>query len=137
MQRALRLAALQKGRTADNPAVGCVLVKDGTIIGRGVTGDGGRPHGEVLALRHAAADPRGATAYVTLEPCAHHGRSGPCADALIKAGITRCVIAVRDPFPQVNGQGIARMEAAGITVETGLGEAHARGLMAEFLGRFD
>ena len=137
MQLALRLAAQQKGRTADNPAVGCIIVKDGIIIGRGVTGDGGRPHGEALALKHATADLKGATAYVTLEPCSHHGRSGPCADALISAGIKRCVIAATDPNPQVNGQGIARMKAAGVTIETGLCERETRAVMDEFLARFD
>lgn len=136
MRRALELAQAQHGKTGANPSVGCVLVNNDTIIAEAATANGGRPHGETQALDKAGKLARGATAYVTLEPCAHHGRSGPCADALIAAGITRCVIAVRDPFPQVNGQGIARMEAAGITVDVGLGEARARELMAEFLGRF-
>jgi len=113
MALALGLAKSQMGRTGDNPSVGCVLVKDGRIIGQGVTGDGGRPHGEIKALA-AAQDARGATAYVTLEPCSHHGRSGPCVDALIKANIARCVIAVIDPNPKVNWQGVARLQEAGI-----------------------
>lgn len=134
MATALDLARAQVGRTVDNPAVGCVLVKDSQIIGWGATADGGRPHGEVMALK-GCADASGATAYVTLEPCSHYGRSGPCADALIAAGVIRCVISLTDPNPAVNGGGIAKLKAAGVIVEIGDGAAQAREIMADFLAR--
>lgn len=140
MQAALDLARTAAGKTGDNPAVGCLLVKGGAVIGRGVTGDGGRPHGEIMALRDCKAaghDPRGAAAYVTLEPCSHTGRSGPCADALIAAGITGCVIASRDPNPLVNGGGIAKLNAAGISVRTGLLDAEARAINPNFFTLFE
>lgn len=125
MQLALTLGRRGLGRTATNPAVGAVLVKDGVIVGRGWTQDGGRPHAEPEALRRAGDAARGATLYVTLEPCSHHGRSPPCADAIIAAGVTRVVSAMQDPNPHVAGQGHARIRAAGIAVEVGLGGAEA------------
>ncbi len=120
MQLALTLGRRGLGRTGTNPAVGAVLVKDSVIVGRGWTQDGGRPHAEVEALRRAGEAARGATLYVTLEPCAHHGRSPPCADAVIAAGVTRVVSAIEDPNPLVGGQGHARLRDAGIAVEVGL-----------------
>ncbi|MCG6207130.1 bifunctional diaminohydroxyphosphoribosylaminopyrimidine deaminase/5-amino-6-(5-phosphoribosylamino)uracil reductase RibD [Rhodopseudomonas sp. HC1] len=125
MQLALTLGRRGLGRTGTNPAVGAVLVKDGVIVGRGWTQDGGRPHAEVEALRRAGEAARGATLYVTLEPCSHHGRSPPCADAIVAAGVARVVSAIEDPNPLVGGQGHARLRDAGIAVEVGLcaGEA--------------
>jgi diaminohydroxyphosphoribosylaminopyrimidine deaminase/5-amino-6-(5-phosphoribosylamino)uracil reductase len=120
MELALTLGRRGLGRTAPNPAVGAVIVKDGIIIGRGWTQDGGRPHAEVVALSQAGTAARGATLYVTLEPCSHVGRSPPCADAVIAAGIARVVSAIEDCNPEVAGQGHARLRAAGITVEVGL-----------------
>ena len=135
MAAALALARRGLGRTAPNPSVGCVIVREGRVIGRGHTADGGRPHAEAVALAQAGAAARGATAYVTLEPCAHHGRTPPCADTLIAAGIARVVIALRDPDPRVNGGGIDRLLAAGIAVTTGVAEDQARDLQAGFLSR--
>ena len=135
MRQALALAGRALGRTWPNPAVGCVIVRDGRILGRGATAAGGRPHAETVALAQAGAAARGATAYVTLEPCAHHGQTPPCADALAEAGIARAVVAMRDPDSRVNGQGIARLRAAGIAVEEGLRESEARALNAGFLLR--
>jgi diaminohydroxyphosphoribosylaminopyrimidine deaminase/5-amino-6-(5-phosphoribosylamino)uracil reductase len=120
MELALTLGRRGQGRTWPNPAVGAVVVKDGVIIGRGWTQPGGRPHAEPEALRRAGEAARGATLYVTLEPCSHFGKSPPCADAVIAAGIARVVSAIEDPNPEVAGQGHARLRAAGITVETGL-----------------
>src|ERR1051325_6669197 len=108
MRAALALARRSLGRTWPNPAVGCVVVKDGRIIGRGRTRDGGRPHAEVDALDQAGNAARGATVFFPLEPCSHFGKSPPCADALIKAGVVKVVSAMEDPNPQVNGQGHAR-----------------------------
>jgi len=123
MHEALTLARAAIGLTDPNPRVGCVLVAaDGRVIGRGHTQRAGGPHAEVMALRDAVANgqsPRGATAHVTLEPCAHHGRTPPCCDALIEAGIARVVMAMEDPFPLVAGQGAARLRAAGIEVVEG------------------
>ncbi|WP_206378248.1 bifunctional diaminohydroxyphosphoribosylaminopyrimidine deaminase/5-amino-6-(5-phosphoribosylamino)uracil reductase RibD [Sneathiella limimaris] len=116
MKLALRLAARGLGRVAPNPAVGCVLVKDGLIVGRGWTQDGGRPHAEVVALKQAGNNAKGATAYVTLEPCSHHGKSPPCAEALIKAGVKRVVAALRDPDDRVDGEGFSLLQDAGIEV---------------------
>jgi diaminohydroxyphosphoribosylaminopyrimidine deaminase/5-amino-6-(5-phosphoribosylamino)uracil reductase len=116
MRAALGLAQRGLGRVWPNPAVGCVLVKDGAPVGRGWTQPGGRPHAETEALRQAGARARGATAYVSLEPCSHHGQTGPCADALIAAGVARVVGAVEDPDPRVAGRGYAMLEAAGIAV---------------------
>lgn len=137
MDMALALAAAQTGRTAENPAVGCVIVKDDMIIGRGVTADGGRPHGEVMALRDCEIEPAGATVFVTLEPCSHFGKSPPCADALIKARISRCVIAAIDPDPRVNWQGAARLQEAGIDTVAGLRADEARALMSDFFSKFE
>jgi diaminohydroxyphosphoribosylaminopyrimidine deaminase/5-amino-6-(5-phosphoribosylamino)uracil reductase len=120
MTSALNLARRGLGRVAPNPAVGALIVKDGAVIGRGVTASGGRPHAEVLALREAGDAARGATLYVTLEPCSHHGRTPPCADAIIAAGIARVVSAIEDPDPRVAGQGHARLRAAGIEIELGM-----------------
>jgi diaminohydroxyphosphoribosylaminopyrimidine deaminase/5-amino-6-(5-phosphoribosylamino)uracil reductase len=117
LAHAIRLGARGLGRTAPNPSVGCVLVKDGAIIATGVTGDGGRPHAETVALNAAGNAARGAIAYVSLEPCAHHGKTPPCAEALIKAGVVHVVVAAIDPDPRVAGSGIAMLEAAGISVE--------------------
>jgi diaminohydroxyphosphoribosylaminopyrimidine deaminase/5-amino-6-(5-phosphoribosylamino)uracil reductase len=125
MELALALGRRGQGRTWPNPAVGAVIVKDGIILGRGWTQPGGRPHGEPEALRRAGAAARGATLYVTLEPCSHFGKSPPCADAVIAAGITRVVSAIEDPNPEVAGQGHARLRAAGITVDVGLCAADA------------
>jgi diaminohydroxyphosphoribosylaminopyrimidine deaminase/5-amino-6-(5-phosphoribosylamino)uracil reductase len=120
MQLALTLGRRGLGRTWPNPAVGAVIVKDGVIVGRGWTQAGGRPHAEPEALRRAGEAARGATLFVTLEPCSHFGKSPPCADAIIAAGISRVVAAIEDPNPEVAGQGHAKLRAAGITVEVGL-----------------
>ncbi len=120
MQLALTLGRRGQGRTWPNPAVGAVVVKDGMIIGRGWTQPGGRPHAEPVALAQAGEAARGATLYVTLEPCSHFGKSPPCADAIVAAGIARVVAAVEDPNPEVAGQGHARLRAAGIKVDVGL-----------------
>ncbi|MDA9473195.1 5-amino-6-(5-phosphoribosylamino)uracil reductase [Bradyrhizobium sp. CCBAU 65884] len=125
MELALALGRRGQGRTWPNPAVGAVVVKDGVIVGRGWTQTGGRPHAEPEALRRAGETARGATLYVTLEPCSHFGKSPPCADAVIAAGIKRVVAAIEDPNPEVAGQGHARLRAAGITVELGLCAAEA------------
>jgi diaminohydroxyphosphoribosylaminopyrimidine deaminase/5-amino-6-(5-phosphoribosylamino)uracil reductase len=135
MRAALALARRGLGNAWPNPAVGCVLVKDGRVIGRGWTQPGGRPHAETEALRRAGAAARGATAYVTLEPCSHHGRTPPCCEALAEAGIARVVMAMRDPDPRVNGRGLAMLRGAGIAVEEGLLEAEARALNAGFFRR--
>ncbi|THD51346.1 MAG: bifunctional diaminohydroxyphosphoribosylaminopyrimidine deaminase/5-amino-6-(5-phosphoribosylamino)uracil reductase RibD [Bradyrhizobium sp.] len=125
MQLALTLGRRGQGRTWPNPAVGAVVVKDGVIVGRGWTQPGGRPHAEPVALAQAGEAARGATLYVTLEPCSHVGKSPPCTDAVIAAGIKRVVSAIEDPNPEVAGQGHARLRAAGIAVEIGLGAAEA------------
>jgi diaminohydroxyphosphoribosylaminopyrimidine deaminase/5-amino-6-(5-phosphoribosylamino)uracil reductase len=125
MALALALGRRGQGQTWPNPAVGAVVVKDGVIVGRGWTQAGGRPHAEPEALRRAGAAARGATLYVTLEPCSHFGKSPPCADAIIAAGIARVVSAIEDPNPEVAGQGHARLRAAGIIVDIGLGAVEA------------
>jgi diaminohydroxyphosphoribosylaminopyrimidine deaminase/5-amino-6-(5-phosphoribosylamino)uracil reductase len=125
MALALALGRRGQGRTWPNPAVGAVVVKDGVIVGRGWTQPGGRPHAEPEALKRAGEAARGATLYVTLEPCSHVGKSPPCADAMIAAGIARVVSAIEDPNPLVAGQGHAKLRAAGITVDIGLGAAEA------------
>lgn len=135
MRLALSLARRGLGRVWPNPAVGCVIVQDGRIVGRGWTQPSGRPHAEVVALAQAGAAAKGATAYVTLEPCAHHGKTPPCADALINAGIERVVCALGDPDPRVDGGGFDMLRAAGIRVETGLCEDEARADQAGFLSR--
>src|SRR5215831_4205058 len=126
MELALSLGRRGLGRTWPNPAVGTVIVKDAEIVGRGWTQPGGRPHAEVEALRRAGAMARGATLYVTLEPCSHHGKSPPCADAVIASGIARVVSAMEDPNPEVAGRGHARLRNAGITVNVGIEAAAAR-----------
>ncbi|HQT72519.1 MAG TPA: bifunctional diaminohydroxyphosphoribosylaminopyrimidine deaminase/5-amino-6-(5-phosphoribosylamino)uracil reductase RibD, partial [Acidiphilium sp.] len=132
MRSALALARRGLGETAPNPSVGCVILRDGVVVGRGRTAPGGRPHAETEALAMAGEAARGATAYVTLEPCAHHGRTPPCADALIAAGIARVVIAMADPDPRTDGAGIARLRAAGIEVVEGVGAAEAAEINAGF-----
>src|SRR5215470_11850083 len=119
MRAALALARRALGRSWPNPAVGCVLVREGRVVGRGWTQPGGRPHAETEALGRAGEAARGATAYVSLEPCAHTGKTPPCADALIAAGVARVVSAVEDPDPRVSGRGLARLRAAGIRVDIG------------------
>lgn len=135
MRAALALARRSVGRTWPNPAVGCVIVKHGRVIARGRTRDGGRPHAEADALAEARGEAHGATVYVTLEPCAHVGKSPPCAEALVAAGVAKVVSALEDPYPQVNGQGHARLRAAGIEVEVGEGAAEAAAINAGFLLR--
>jgi len=135
MARALRLAERGLDTTTPNPRVGCVLVKDGGVIGEGWHERAGEPHAEANALRVAGAAVRGATAYVTLEPCAHFGRTPPCADALIAAGIARVVVAMEDPNPQVAGEGLARLRAAGVGTATGLMAAEAGELNVGFVSR--
>lgn len=135
MAEALRLAKLGLYGTSPNPRVGCVLVADGQCIGSGGHRRAGEPHAEVLALYEAQDRARNATAYVTLEPCSHHGRTPPCADALIAAGVARVVVAAQDPNPLVAGTGIARLRAAGIDVDCGLMEADAIELNRGFFTR--
>lgn len=136
MAAALALARRGRGRTGANPNVGCLLVKDGLIIGRGWTQDGGRPHAEAQALAEAGDRARGATAYVTLEPCAHESPRGPaCADTLIAAGIARCVVAMTDPDARTAGRGIAALKAAGIAVAEGVLEADAQRELTGFTRR--
>ncbi|MEI9993474.1 MAG: bifunctional diaminohydroxyphosphoribosylaminopyrimidine deaminase/5-amino-6-(5-phosphoribosylamino)uracil reductase RibD [Rhizomicrobium sp.] len=134
MRHAIALGARGVGRTGRVPSVGCVLVStDGRVVGRGRTDESGRPHAEVVALAMAGQAARGATAYVTLEPCAHRGGTGgPCTDALIGAGVARVVVAGVDPDPRTNGQGIAKLRAAGVAVEVGVGEAEALPTLAGF-----
>ncbi len=119
MQAALNLGERSLGLTAPNPSVGAILIKDGTVVGRGATAPGGRPHAEQIAIEAAGEAARGATLYVTLEPCSHFGKSPPCADAVVAAGIARVVSAMEDPNPRVGGQGHARLREAGITVTVG------------------
>ncbi len=137
MAVALGLARRGLGTVWPNPAVGCVLVRGGHIVGRGWTGRGGRPHAETEALAHAGSRARGAVCYVSLEPCAHHGMTSPCAEALIAAGIERAVVALEDPDPRVSGGGVAMLEAAGIAVARGCMAAEARALNAGFLSRIE
>ncbi|MBE9605197.1 bifunctional diaminohydroxyphosphoribosylaminopyrimidine deaminase/5-amino-6-(5-phosphoribosylamino)uracil reductase RibD [Acetobacteraceae bacterium H6797] len=135
MRAALSLARRGLGNTWPNPAVGCVIMRDGLVVGRGWTQPGGRPHAETEALRRAGEAARGATVYVTLEPCSHWGRTPPCSQALIQAGVARVVIATRDPDPRVDGRGIAQLRAAGIEVVEGMLEAEAREQIAGFASR--
>jgi len=136
MRAALALAGRGLGRVWPNPAVGCVLVdQDGWVTGRGWTQPGGRPHAETEALARAGGVAKGATAYVTLEPCAHHGQTPPCADALIEAGVARVVAAMEDPDPRVKGDGLGRLRDAGIAVEAGLLREEAELLNAGYLMR--
>lgn len=135
MGRALQLAERGLWTTSPNPRVGCLLVRDGRIVGEGWHEKAGQPHAEVHALRAAGEQARGATAYVTLEPCSHHGRTPPCAEALIAAGVARVVAAMTDPNPLVAGQGLARLQAAGIATASGLLENEARELNIGFVSR--
>ena len=136
MGAALALASRGIGTTFPNPSVGCVIAKDGRVAGRGWTQPGGRPHAEAVALAHAGDAAKGATAYVTLEPCAHVSPRGPsCADSLIAAGVARVVIAAHDPDPRTDGDGAARLRAAGIAVTTGVRAAEAEAQLAGFLTR--
>ncbi len=137
MARALRLAERGLYTTKPNPMVGCVLVRDGEVVGEGWHQRQGEAHAEVLALEAAGERARGATAYVTLEPCAHTGNTGTCADALVAAGVSRVVAAMRDPFPQVDGKGFERLQAAGIQTAFGLMEPEARALNLGFVSRVE
>ena len=137
MARALRLARKGLYSTHPNPRVGCVIVRDGQIVGEGWHARAGEPHAEVHALRQASDKARGATAYVTLEPCSHHGRTPPCADALVAAGVSRVVAAMQDPNPQVAGSGLLRLAQAGIEVASGVLESEARALNAGFIKRME
>ncbi len=137
MSRALALAAARVGRTGDNPSVGCVIEKNGAIIAEAATAEGGRPHAEEQALARAGERARGATAYVTLEPCAKRTSGAlSCADRLIQAGVARVVIAARDPHPFASGVGVERLRAAGIGVEVGLFADEARAQNADFFARW-
>jgi diaminohydroxyphosphoribosylaminopyrimidine deaminase / 5-amino-6-(5-phosphoribosylamino)uracil reductase len=136
MRRALALAKAQAGRTAPNPSVGCVLVADRRVIAEAATGDGGRPHAEEQALIAAGAKARGATAFVSLEPCNQRSAGGrSCTDLLIAAGVARVVFASRDPHPLAAGACVARLQAAGIVVESGVLAAEAEALNADFFAR--
>ena len=135
MVRALQLAERGLWTTSPNPRVGCVLVRDGEIVGEGWHEKAGEPHAEIHALRATGDRARGATAYVTLEPCSHHGRTPPCAEALIAAGVSRVVAAMSDPNPLVAGQGLAMLRAAGIETASGLLESEARELNIGFVSR--
>ncbi len=132
MKQALELAQSAAGQTSPNPLVGSVIVKEGRIIGMGAHLKAGQPHAEIHALNMAGSEAQGADLYVTLEPCSHHGRTEPCADAIIKAGIRRVVVAVLDPNPLVSGQGIQKLEKAGVIVETGVCEQQAAELNRMF-----
>jgi diaminohydroxyphosphoribosylaminopyrimidine deaminase / 5-amino-6-(5-phosphoribosylamino)uracil reductase len=137
MEMACRLAHRALGTTSENPPVGCVIVKENKLLGVGWTQSGGRPHAETEALERAGEVARGATAYVTLEPCAHHGRTPPCAEALVKAGISRLVSACEDPDPRTRGKGHAILRNAGIKVETGICAAEALPDLAGFFSRIN
>ena len=135
MRSAIALAGRGLGYTWPNPSVGCVIVADGRVVGRGRTAPGGRPHAEAVALAMAGSAARGATAYVTLEPCSHHGQTPPCADALIAAGVVRVVVACGDPDARVDGRGLTRLREAGLAVETGLLADAAQETLAGFMCR--
>ena len=138
MAEAVRLGEAARGRTAPNPNVGCLIVQDGKIVGRGATGDGGRPHAEATALDRAGKRARGATLYTTLEPCAHASERGPtCAAIIPKAGIARVVIALKDPDPRTAGQGVNMLRRAGTDVKTGVGKQAARDSMSGYLCRVE
>ncbi|MFK8030766.1 MAG: bifunctional diaminohydroxyphosphoribosylaminopyrimidine deaminase/5-amino-6-(5-phosphoribosylamino)uracil reductase RibD [Gammaproteobacteria bacterium] len=136
MTRALEVAQKARFNASPNPAVGCVLVRDGVVVGEGCTQPPGGPHAEIVALNNCD-DTHGTTAYTTLEPCAHYGRTGPCCDALIEAGVSRVVAALEDPFEQVRGEGFARLRAAGVEVVVGVLEDQARTLHAGFITRLE
>ncbi|HEX3030816.1 MAG TPA: bifunctional diaminohydroxyphosphoribosylaminopyrimidine deaminase/5-amino-6-(5-phosphoribosylamino)uracil reductase RibD [Bacillota bacterium] len=133
MKQALELAAMARGRTSPNPMVGAVVVKDNNIVGTGYHQKAGTPHAEVHALKAAGKDARGATIYVTLEPCSHHGRTPPCVEAILRAGISRVVAAMTDPNPLVAGRGLEQLRQAGVEVISGVMEAEARQLNEKFL----
>jgi diaminohydroxyphosphoribosylaminopyrimidine deaminase/5-amino-6-(5-phosphoribosylamino)uracil reductase len=133
MRQALALAKRAEGRTSPNPMVGAILVKDGRIVGQGYHMKAGTPHAEVHALAAAGGDAQGATLYVTLEPCSHHGRTGPCAEAVIKAGVKKVVVAMTDPNPQVSGRGLALLRGAGIEVVEGIMASEAAQLNEAFI----
>ncbi len=133
MRRALALAERGRGWVEPNPLVGAVVVRDGRLVGEGYHERFGQPHAEINALRQAGEAARGATLYVTLEPCCHHGQTPPCTEAILRAGLSRVVAAMADPFPQVSGRGAQQLRAAGLTVEIGLDEAQARRLNAPYL----
>lgn len=135
MRRALALAWRAQGRVAPNPAVGAVLVREGEVVGEGATKPPGGPHAEIVALQQAGERARGATLYVTLEPCAHYGRTPPCVDALVAAGVRRVVVALLDPYREVCGRGIAQLRAAGVEVEVGLEAPEAALVNAGYLKR--
>ncbi len=135
MDAALALAFSGLGRTAPNPSVGCVIVKEGRVVGAAVTAPSGRPHAEAQALEQAAEAARGADAYVTLEPCAHHGETPPCAEALVRAGVARVLIACADPDPRVSGRGAAILRDAGITVVEGVRREAGERVNAGFFTR--
>ena len=138
MREAVRLGEAARGRTAPNPNVGCVVVKDGRIVGRGATADGGRPHAEAVALAEAGKKARGATLYATLEPCAHLSERGPtCAAIIPKAGIVRVVAALKDPDPRTAGKGFAALRKAGVEVKSGVGSRAARDSMAGYFSRIE
>lgn len=137
MARALELARKGVYSTHPNPRVGCVIVRDGEVVGEGWHVRAGEPHAEVHALRQAADKAQGATAYVTLEPCSHHGRTPPCADALVSAGVARVVAAMQDPNPDVAGRGLLRLMSAGIAVQSGVLEGEARAINKGFLKRME
>ncbi|MDE2317936.1 MAG: bifunctional diaminohydroxyphosphoribosylaminopyrimidine deaminase/5-amino-6-(5-phosphoribosylamino)uracil reductase RibD, partial [Xanthomonadaceae bacterium] len=137
MAQALRLAERGLYTTQPNPRVGCVIAHGNDVVGSGFHQRAGEPHAEVFALRAAGERARGATAYVTLEPCAHHGRTPPCAEALVAAGVARVAVAAEDPFPQVAGRGIETLRAAGIVVDVGLLRDSARELNLGFFSRLE
>jgi len=138
MKEAVRLGESARGRTAPNPNVGCMIVKDGKVVGQGVTAPGGRPHAEALALQQAGKKADGATLYTTLEPCAHVSTRGPtCAKLIPEAGIARVVIGIKDPDPRTNGTGISVLRAAGVEVKIGVGKQAARDSMSGFLSRIE
>lgn len=137
MRRALRLAARAAGRTSPNPLVGAVVVRDGSIVGEGYHHAAGEPHAEVNALRKAGDGGRGATLYTNLEPCAHHGRTPPCVDAIREAGIARVIVAMRDPDPRTDGRGVRALRAAGIEVGEGFLREEAERLNAGFISRIE
>ncbi|MDD4456065.1 MAG: bifunctional diaminohydroxyphosphoribosylaminopyrimidine deaminase/5-amino-6-(5-phosphoribosylamino)uracil reductase RibD, partial [Syntrophotalea acetylenica] len=132
MGQALDLARQGEGRTRPNPAVGAVIVREGVVVGRGFHPRAGEPHAEIFALRQAGPLARGSDLYVTLEPCSHYGRTGPCADAIIEAGVARVFIGTQDPNPRVAGNGIRKLQAAGVTVQVGVLEKTCRRIIAPF-----
>jgi diaminohydroxyphosphoribosylaminopyrimidine deaminase / 5-amino-6-(5-phosphoribosylamino)uracil reductase len=135
MTQALRLAEQGLNTTSPNPRVGCVIVKDGKVVGEGAHLKAGLPHAEVYALQQAGINAKGATVYVTLEPCGHHGRTPPCAEALVQAGVAKVIMAMQDPNPLVSGQGVTTIESANITVLTGLLQSQAQSLNPGFITR--